>query len=698
MTSVLQQLERWRFLERVVRVVWGAGRWLALGAAVLLLACLTDFLIDRYSGSQTWRNVLTSSRIFAGVSPLSAGETPLWFRILLTLAQCVLAVGLAFVFLIRPWLRTPPVDDLASHAEKVHRDFDHRLVTALQLNRATAQTQGMSKFLIGEVTRQATEIASRYNLLKLINLSRLWWTAAVVAPVVLIWLVFFAMNPALAGILVKRQALMDVEIPRRIHLKNVTRDIWPIGAAVLVRFEVTGEFDPELVGVLRIVPDGEPEEFYQLTYEGKKPNTEDTAFFATKLPPSSRDFSFQARLGDGRTKEAGRVVFEPPPYLSDKDGLFASQQLPDFLGRAPNGGPYFRESESPIRGDLVDALPLSKVIVDGKFNKPVAKAVLVPVERVEGSRERDLPGVAGELGGDRKSATWIFPTTPKLIGYRIELVDDLEFINTSQIRRNIRMWDDRPPVVEFNKESVRNPDPTDEEGKGPPSDYVWDMALSPQGRIMVIYRAQSELGIREANIRYRVIPKGVQLDLYPEWYKNIHHPREDRDLRVFSRLNLLRGPDPIKNKLGEFIPELGLFRYSFRGVSVNDRDRIDYGFYPFPSPDPVSRPGELEAGGRKNFEISELRKMMPDGKYEKLEIGDTVELYVEVFDKLPGPNGKPDLNRVAGYTREAKRKIVMSEKDVELALLQRGEEKQKRADKLRELTNDQISVFREKKK
>jgi hypothetical protein len=41
---------------------------------------------------------------------------------------------------------------------------------------------------------------------------------------------------------------------------------------------------------------------------------------------------------------------------------------------------------------------------------------------------------------------------------------------------------------------------------------------------------------------------------------------------------------------------------------------------------------------------------------------------------------------------------VMAEQDVELAIRQRDEEKQKRSDKLRELTEDQIAVYKEKKK
>jgi len=285
-----------------------------------------------------------------------------------------------------------------------------------------------------------------------------------------------------------------------------------------------------------------------------------------------------------------------------------------------------------------------------------------------------------------------------MIGYRIELVDDRKFNNPVPIRRNIRMWDDHPPYVEFKKESTRNPDPDDPKGQPPANDYIWDMALSPNGRVMVIYQARSDLGIREANIRYRVIPKGVQFDLYPDWYKNVNHPREDPGFRVYFRHELIRVPTPDKKKMGEYVSDLGLFRYSFRGVSLDDQPKVEVGFYPFPSARPETEPGELEAGGRKNFEVSDLKKMMPDGTFAKLDVGDTVEMYLEVFDKLPGPDGKPLPNRPAGYSREAKRKIVLSEVDVAMAIFQRDEEKQKRTAKLREITQDQIDVYKEKKK
>jgi hypothetical protein len=697
----------------------------------------------------------------------------------------------------------------------------------------------MSKVLIGEVTREAGELAARHNLLKLVDYRRVLWAAGIVAPVAVMWLLFFSLNPALAEILLERQALMNVEIPRTIHLKNVTQDVWPTGAEVTVRFVVSGRYDPAQVGVLRIVPSwcrltddtfaelrrdkvpdavvekikplkswykytdkvlselqtrdvpplvlmklgrlkgekaiphdlfasevakvlsatekeqfeeiilessvlkdfelsrgdlikelarvldpiakdfpaeklsefksrildraivrgSQTEEYYDLVYESDL-SGEDGATYICKIPPSSRDFSIHARLGNGRTKEPSWVMFEVPPQLApDNDQnppLTAIQVLPTYLGFAPDGTPYTRRTDSSNRGEIVDALPQSQVIVSARFNKPIAKSRLIVIERVDGLKEKDVRTLEPfEESPDRKTASWGFATSPKTIAYRIELVDDRSFTNPIPIRRNIRMWEDRPPFVEFKKESTRNPDPEDPKGQPPASDYIWDMALSPNGRVMVIYQARSDLGIREANIRYRVIPKGVQMDLYPEWYKEIHHPREDKQFQVYFRQELIPLKKPDLKKLGEFVPDLGLFRYSLRGVSELDQAKMDVGFYAFPSLNPAKEPGELEAGGRRNFEVSDLKKMMPDGKFAKLDVGDTVELYIEVFDKLPVYNGKP---RPAGYSREAKRKIVMSESDVALAILQRDEEKQKRTDKLRELTEDQIAVYKEKKK
>jgi hypothetical protein len=722
MKSVLRQLKAWRFRERVIRVAWGGARMLAIVGSVLAVACLTDWAIDRYSGSEGWRKFFRWSQSFAPSDPLSAGETPVWFRCMMTIAQLCLAAVLFYYLLVRPWRSTPPVDDLATQAEKAFPAFDHRLVTAIQLNRPTADTRGMSEMLIAEVTREAGEIAQKHNLLSLVDYRRVLWALLALVPAVAIWATFILMDPALAGVLVQRQAMpfTDIEIPRNIHLENATQDVWPTGAEVTVRYRVTGNYREDIVGVLRVIPEGQPAEYYDLTFDRIDEKDPAVAYFTTKLPPASRDFDFMARLGEGRTKTPGHVTFEAPPQLANETDEFkpltADQVLPLYLGVAPDNTQYLRH-EPKNRGDVIDALPQSAVLVEAKFNKPIAKGKgwLIPIER-DGLRERELPRIAAlrpeEGEEDRKSARFLFNTTPKMIGYRLELVDDRGFTNPTPIRRNIRMWEDRPPIVEFKPESTRHPDPANYYGQGNPKLYEWDMALPMDGVIQVVYDARSEVGIREANIRYRVIPKGVQFDAYPEEYKKIQHPRDDPNLLVYDRLPLTRFKvDSKAPDLGPFDPDLGLFRYSFRSAPLReDKVKVNVQFYPYPSPDPANQPGELEAGGRYNFEVSGLLKKMPDGSKAKIELGDTVELYVEVFDKVAAVDktGKPildtnkklvpDYSRPAGYTREAKRKIVVSDADAAIALRQRDEARQRLQDKLRDLADDQANVFRPKKK
>lgn len=732
MNSVLRQLNQWRFRERAITFAWGAARWVAIVAMVLIVACALDWTIDRYSGSAGWRKALRSTRVLAPSNPLDVGHTPFGVRFLMTAGQLALAGFLGYYFVVRPLRQTPLVDDLALRAEKAHPEFDHRLVTAIQLNRPAADTRGMSALLISEVTREASEMASKHNFLSLIDYRRLRLALVVILPALIAWGAFAAINSPLAAILVKRQALLKVEIPRDIKLENRTPEVYPTGAEVTVRYAVSGSYSPDAVGTLVVVPEGQPAEFYELTNE-KNADGSATEFYSVKLPPSSLDFSFQARLESGRTEHPSAVRFEAPPQLAKDDPnhppLTAEQVLPAYLGTQADGQPYFRRNDGWTRGEVIDALPRSTAVVEALFNKPVATARLIPIVRV-GLLERDLPPIApAEMGKDKQSASFVVPTAPRMIGYRLELKDAYGFANPTPIRRNVRMWEDRPPVVEFKPESLRNPNPEAFDGQGNPKDYEFDMALAPDGLVMVVYNARSEVGIRSANIRFRVIPKGVQFDLYPEEYKAIQHPREDPNLLVFDRLPLTRFTPPKKADLGPFVPDLGLFTYSYtRTVELFDlsflvdvvprinRNRVNVQFYPFPSRNPREDPGDLEAGGRYNFEISGLEKklpeVLPDGKTilkrAKLEIGDTVEVYVEVFDKLPvvdakgkpilGEDGKPLPPRPAGYTREAKRKIVVTEADAGLALLARDEARTKLRDKVDQLAKDQFDVFKPKKK
>jgi hypothetical protein len=724
MTNVLRQLKQWRFTEQVIRLVWGASRCAAILGIVLAFACATDWLADRYLGSESWRNFRKATWIFAPSAAPSAEErwfsdhhrltsglrlppatviddTPKWLRVAMTTSQIALAIGLVYFLILRPLRRTPPIDDLAVTAEKAIPEFDHRLVTAVQLNRPTAKTQGMSKVLIEELTREASDIASKHNLRSLVDYKRVLFAVIVAVPVLLGWAAYALSKSQLTTVLLKRQMLLNVEIPRTIQLENQSQDVWPTGAEVTVRYKVTGEYNPAMTGRLRVEPDGQPEESYDLVYEKDAPDG--GAFFITKLPPSTLDFSFTARLDNGRTREAGRIKFEAPPQLSNEsDAITAEQLLPDFLGRKPDMTPYTRNNDGWTRGEVNDALPLSRVYVEAKFNKPIVKARLIPIVR-DGIQEKDFPGTPADFhlpikfeSGD-KSARWLFPTNAKMIAYRIELTDQRGFVNSVPIRRNVRMLEDRPPVVAFMPETTRHPDVNDFEGQGDARVYEWGdkMPLAEGGRIMVIYNAKSEQGISRVNIRYRVIAKGIPLDKYPPEYREIQHPSEDPENKVYARLPL----KPVSAKLdvvGKFIPDLGLFEKSWDGLSGvrrADRMKVSIEYYPVPAPN-AEQPGELEAGGRYMFEVDGLMKMVPseDGKTltpAKLELGDTVQLYVEAFDKNPTP-GRP-----AGYTKEARRKIVVPSEEAAIAIKMRDEQNKRLQDKLKDLAADQANVFKD---
>lgn len=215
------------------------------------------------------------------------------------------------------------------------------------------------------------------------------------------------------------------------------------------------------------------------------------------------------------------------------------------------------------------------------------------------------------------------------------------------------------PTVVFKKESMRHPDPTDFLGQGDPAIYEWDdMPLCLTGLILVIYHAKSDREIRSANLRYRVIAKGIAPEKYPEEYRKIQHPQADPKAIVFAKLPLKRFEGDPK-KLGKFVPDLGLFEKSWEGLDgekIGERDKANVELYVFP--------GGKEAGGRINFEIAALQKAVPNGtggtKTAKLEVGDIVELYVEVFND--GKDGTPDPIRSAGYTK-AKQKVIVTQEE-----------------------------------
>jgi hypothetical protein len=608
MKTLTRQLRSWQRREWLYRLAWGAARWVALVVLVLTAACLTDWLIDRYV------------------------DTPFGLRLLMTAGQLGLFAGAGYWLLVR--LNVPSMVALAGRAEEAIPEFDHRLVTALQLNRPGANTEGMSPQLIREVTREAETMSARHRLASLADRSRAEWAALLAMPVLLAAGGFAAARPDLVSALLARQALQSVEIPRSVYLANRTPELWPSGDEVELRFDVTGRVADDAVGTVRVYPDGQPPESFPLTLTERI--GEEHAVFSAKLPPSSVPFIFRARLADGRTRQLGHVRFEPRPVVTEVNAWVL---LPKYVD--PKGESRFERFQP--QGE-VRALPDSAVRVAVSTSKPVARATLVLLARDESGQEREARRMSMNRADDGRAAEVVFELPPRPSGYRIEVDDEHGFANSHPPRRGINLAPDEPPRVSLLSETLKGP--LDD---GPLDDYeVNGMPLALGGQVQVAYAARSPLGLSRARVMYRV-NEGPWTPL----------PLKEVDA------------DP--EVVGRFLPELGLFEKSGFNASVE--------FFPIPAADPENDPDGLEAGGRYNFQTAALTKETPSGP-AKLEVGDRVEFYVEVFDRNPAPGRPPGRS-------ESRIKTVVTQSQLQAWLDQHDRSRER----LRQIEARQRGVF-----
>jgi hypothetical protein len=562
MTNLLGQLRAWRRREAAAVTAWAAARWLAVVGAALLAACLTDLAIDRRR------------------------DTPFAVRAGLTATQLVLA-AVAAAWL---WRRTrwPSLDALAGRAEAARPAFGHRLVTAVQLTRPTARTDGMSKQLIGVVATEAEALAVKYPLAGLADRRPLRLAAVVAGPTLAIASLLILIAPQTALALIARQTLLPVDIPRAVRLTADTPPVWAAGDPVTVRVLAAGDVAGRMTGTLWVQPDDQPAERHPLGFA--ETLADGTAVFTATLPPMGDPFAFTARVGDGRLTAPGRVTFEPRPTVEQ---LTAVSVSPAWLDPA---GTIFRRDHPD--GE-VQTLPFYTVEVACGFGKPVREATVVVFARSADGREQVAARHPLPLDAARTAGTVGFLPPARCTAYRVEATDDLGFGLAAPPRRGLSVAADTPPAVTLLPEVLRDP----KEG-GPAEDFdVGGMPLRLGGQVQVGYSAKSPLGLGRAAAVYRV-NRGAWTPL----------PLADTVA------------DPAK--VGPFVPSLGVFRESGAFGQVE--------FYRLPAAGP-DQPGGLEAGGRINFQTAALTKTV-EGKPVPLAVGDTVEVRVAVADRHPGPH------------------------------------------------------------
>jgi len=646
MSLLTRQLRAWQFREWLYSTARGVAWLLVIIAASLTVACAVDFYLDRYIDNVSEEGT----------------STPLWFRILLTLGQVLLFVAAAYLLVLK--VRGPSLVALAGRAEQAIPEFDHRLVTTLQLTRPDAQTKGMSAQLIAAVEQEAGALLQSHRIAKLANPNRLFWAIGLYFAVVIFVGAAGALAGDLAFVLLKRQALLDVDIPRNVTVQNESKPLWPSGDAVELRFRVTGPVSDDATGTVFVFPEDQPREKYAGKFLERLPDG--SAIFTASLPPASEPFTFKARFGDGRLREPGKVRFEPRPAVQE---LNAWVQMPKYVD--PDGTRVYEQIAS--QGEVI-AHQDCAVRISVLATKPLKSATLVLFARDPKGVESVLARPAMSLSADRQTAEATFDLAKFPTGYSVELLDDNDFPNLSPPRRGITISPDRAPDVRLLDEVLKAP-----KDLGPIDDYeVRGMPLAKDGRVQIGYAAQSPLGISSAWVIYRV------------------YDRKIKDWTGWQSLPLKRvEADESKPNVGKFIPELGVFEEYDHLQSVE--------LYLLPTTDPESLPSGLIAGGRYGFLTAALSKPSADGtKRAELEQGDQVEYYVACYDRKyalekvadrdrmqQSPNDRLAPGRKPGFS-ESRIKDVVTQTEVEDWNRRRSESRER----LRRLEELQRGVFK----
>jgi hypothetical protein len=544
------------------RFTWAAARVAAICLGLLLLACFLDWFIDRWE------------------------DTPYPLRVALLVTQIVVALG-GLIFLGVALANRLTQDALALWIEDRIPGLGHRLITAVQLNRPDADTRGMSPELIAATTAQAERMAAEVQLGQVCDHRRYRDAAWVLLPVLALAAGVYTWTPDLMNVLLARQLLADVPIPRRVTLENASTPVWPAGEMATVTIAALGLEPGETAeGQVQIMPkQGRP---YTL------PLVPDGPFFVAQIPEGETDFTFRAWLADGRLAEPGEIRYAPRPVTQS---LRAWVRIPPEIIRRPDGQPF----EEPQRGgDVQFRLEKSQLRVAISAQVPLRSAEL----QFEGLKA-DLPRVPLRVSEDGLSAEALVPV-PALeldetrVAYALHLVSRDNLAGTDIARRGLRRVPLEVPEVTLLPETFYK-----QGDRGTAEDWeVEGIPVLVGERFRTEYRTSHRYGVSHARMMYRVLPLGGD-----------EAEASRIDDSKFVPLPLGPGRNPPKGDIPEAL------RREFR-LLPGDQD---------------DQPDGIEAIGQYDFAIGTLPR--PKGGIG-LRPGDRIQFYIEVFSRA-APEGPP---------------------------------------------------------
>jgi hypothetical protein len=650
---LLAKLTQLRQRERLLRLAWGGARLVSLVLSVFILACLLDWLVDMWD------------------------ETPWGLREFMFGAQAVLAGVAIFWFLLVPQLRRLRYEKLALLVESKRPELQHRLISALELNRPGAHTEGMSQEMLAAMTREAQEQALPIDFREVADHGRLKSGLKLVVPVLAVALILVLLDPAAAAALVRRQFLADVDIPRAVSVTSIAHEVWPSGEQALLKFRVHG---PGVAagrsGSLR-VRDNDGNSF-SVPLTVQEAVGSDGAIYVAPVPPGNVDFSYMAKVADGRTRQPGQVFYVPRPTIIKQDAFVL---LPTYLGTKSDGTPY---EQKQARGDVL-GMPGLMARVTIKTQKPIVDAILQtygsPHDDMSGpsglTRHHDLrarllaglsahllrpvaqepftglcaaaaqvttvplrrlPMPASETPTDQ--VEWVFDLRPTETSYRITVFDEYGFSSKTETVRTIRVDPEPAPVVVLHPESFPGGAGADFQGKSRAAQIMdfegMPLPLVDEGKpgpLPISFEAYGPYGIGKARLIVKVI-------------RGANDSEGDTKKEKLEHSVIL--------DLAEVKPTNRVFDKT-KGAFVDSSDTESILFYAVPSPKPNEVWSRMVAGGRFDYFPSGI--LNDDGKPFVFKPEDQIVVYVEVFNRNPDP-----AKALMGKSRLREKEIVPMER------------------------------------
>ena len=545
------QIKKIWLLNKSIDIIYGISKALLFVLPLLAIACLADWVWDIEE------------------------ETPLPIRLIMTASWLSLLIVSLASYVVLPGIKSFNENDTALKIEQTFPEFDHRLITVLQLSRPEARFDRKSETLLAELTSEVVVCYPNFNFNKALELKKLKDSSYQFAPVFLFVMLslFFAHNTAKA--LIERQLLFNTPIPRNTIFINLPEKI------VLAEGE-----EASIVFDLRLT-EGYTPSMGKMRWKNQEGKTlllpiepDENRQWKATLASSIEDGVVTVRIGDGRAGPLP-VIRKNRPTL---EMVSAKVLMPEWYGKRPDGSPY--ETIFP-KGD-VDGIEGSTVEVEFKSSQPLKESTLVIKHADTNLTPETMPVILGE---NKQSLTVRFNLKLGYVRYQVNISNRDGLESNPNWQRKLTVLQTKEPLVSLLPEQI--PGLVRIFGKDEDTE-IDGLPVLIGKQFRVAYKAESNSGLLIAKFRYRINEKG-------DW--------STLPLQEFKAGS---------EKLGKFLIESGSFENSAAKAVID--------FYPLPSEDPWKSPDRRLAGGRFDFQIGPLKN---------IRVGDKIEYFVEVADMNP---------------------------------------------------------------